>query len=104
MVRAEGSRPRGRGFKSRRILDGCKRFANYYIKEKLKIKVAKWGTPKKYLKKNFINFQFTLHMLTIKDYNLIERKKDRYASIKLLLPTLHVFYFKIFTKIVFACK
>ncbi len=43
-------------------------------------------------------------MLTIKDYNLIERKKDRYASIKLLLPTLHVFYFKIFTKIVFACK
>ncbi len=51
MVRAEGSRPRGRGFESRRKLDGCKRFASYYIKEKLKIKVAKWGTPKKYLKK-----------------------------------------------------
>ena len=32
----------------RRILDGCKRFASYYIKEKLKIKVAKWGTSKKY--------------------------------------------------------
>jgi hypothetical protein len=32
-------------------LDGCKQFASYYIKEKLKIKVAKWGTPKKYLKK-----------------------------------------------------
>ncbi len=47
MVRAEGSCPRGRGFKSRRILDGCKRIASYYIKEKLKIKVAKWGTPKK---------------------------------------------------------
>jgi hypothetical protein len=30
-----------------RILDGCKRFASYNIKEKLKIKVAKWGTPKK---------------------------------------------------------
>jgi hypothetical protein len=25
--------------------------ASYYIKEKLKIKVAKWGTPKMYLKK-----------------------------------------------------
>jgi len=47
VVRAEGSRPRGRGVKSRRKLDGCKRFASYYIKEKLKIKVAKWGTPKK---------------------------------------------------------
>jgi hypothetical protein len=30
------------------ILDGCKQFASYYIEEKLKIKVAKWGTPKKY--------------------------------------------------------
>ncbi len=28
--------------------------ASYYIKEKLKIKVAKWGTPKKYLKKNYV--------------------------------------------------
>ena len=51
MVRAEDSRPRGRGFESRRILDGRKRFASYYIRENLKIKVAKWGTPKKYLKK-----------------------------------------------------
>jgi len=25
--------------------------ASYYKKRKLKIKVAKWGTPKKYLKK-----------------------------------------------------
>jgi hypothetical protein len=54
VVRAEDSSPRGRGFESRRILDGCKQFARYYIKEKkLKIKVAKWGTPKKILKKNF---------------------------------------------------
>jgi hypothetical protein len=43
------SRPRGRGFEY--WMDAYKRFANYYIKEKLKIKVAKWGTPKKYLKK-----------------------------------------------------
>ncbi len=50
MVRAEDSRPIGRGFESRRILDGCKRFVSYYIKEKLKIKVAKRGTPKKYLR------------------------------------------------------
>jgi hypothetical protein len=26
--------------------------ASYHIKEKLKIKVAKWGTPKKIFKKN----------------------------------------------------
>ncbi len=51
VVKAEGSRPRGRGFKSCRILNGCKRFASYYIKEKLKIKVAKWSTPKKNIKK-----------------------------------------------------
>jgi hypothetical protein len=29
--------------------------ASYYIKEILKIKVAKWGTPKKYLKKQYPN-------------------------------------------------
>ena len=51
MVRAEDSRPRGRGFESRRIVDGCKQFTSYYIEEKLKIKVAKWGTPKKKKKK-----------------------------------------------------
>jgi hypothetical protein len=33
VVRAEDSSLRGRGFKSRRILDGCKQFASYYIKE-----------------------------------------------------------------------
>jgi hypothetical protein len=44
---AYGSWPRGCGFKPRhRIVDGWKWFASYYIKEKLKIKVAKWGTPK----------------------------------------------------------
>jgi hypothetical protein len=32
------------------LLNGCKRFATYYIKEKLKIKVAEWGAPKKILK------------------------------------------------------
>jgi hypothetical protein len=37
-----------------RILDGCKRFASYYSKEKWKIKVAKWCTPKNYLKKLYI--------------------------------------------------
>jgi hypothetical protein len=51
VVRAKDSRPRGRGFESRCILDECKRFASYYIKEKLKLKVAKWGTPKKIFKK-----------------------------------------------------
>jgi hypothetical protein len=52
VVRAEDSRLRGCRFESRHILDGCKRFASYYIKEKLKIKVAKWGPTKKILKKN----------------------------------------------------
>ena len=47
VVKADGSRPRGCGFKPwHRILYGCKRFARK-IEEKLKIKVAKWGTPKK---------------------------------------------------------
>jgi hypothetical protein len=35
------------------ILDGCKQIASYYIKKKLKIKVAKWGTPKKKKKKEY---------------------------------------------------
>jgi hypothetical protein len=51
MVKAGGSWPRGCGFKPRHhILDGCKQFASYYIKENLAIKVAKWGAPNKYLK------------------------------------------------------
>ncbi len=37
MVRAEDSCPIDRGFESRRILNGGKRFASYYIKEKLKL-------------------------------------------------------------------
>jgi hypothetical protein len=28
--------------------------ASYYIKEKLKIKVAKWGTPKKYFNNTLV--------------------------------------------------
>ncbi len=64
MVRAEDSRPRGRGFESRRIVDGCKRFASYYIKEKLKINVAKWGAPKKKrilatIHLNYISLEFS---------------------------------------------
>ncbi len=44
VAKADGSWPRGCGFKPRHcILDRCKQFASYYIKEKLKIKVAKWG-------------------------------------------------------------
>ncbi len=51
VVRAEDSRPRGRVFESRRILDGCKRFASYYIKEKLKNKGSQMGHTKKIFKK-----------------------------------------------------
>jgi hypothetical protein len=64
VVRAEDSRPNGRGFESRCILDGRKRFASYYIKEKLKIKVAKWGTPKKIFN-NFLNVIFRSFPLTV---------------------------------------
>ncbi len=53
VVMADGSWLRSCGFKTQhRILDGCKQFVSYFIKEKLKIKVAKQGTLKKYLKKN----------------------------------------------------
>jgi hypothetical protein len=52
VVKADGSRPRGRGFKPWHcIFDGCKRFTCYYVKEKFKIKVVKWGTPKKIFQK-----------------------------------------------------
>ncbi len=50
VVKADCSCLRGRGFKPRhRILDGCKLFVSYV--KKVKIKVAKWGTPKKIFKK-----------------------------------------------------
>ncbi len=51
VARAEDSRPRGRGFESRRILDGVSDASYYIPNERKRIKVAKWGTPKKYLKK-----------------------------------------------------
>jgi hypothetical protein len=47
VVRAEGSRPRGRGFESHRMLDGCKRFASYYIKRKIENKGSQMGHTKK---------------------------------------------------------
>jgi hypothetical protein len=51
MVRAEDSRPRGHGFEFRRILDGCKRFASYYIKRKIENKGSQMGHTKKNIKK-----------------------------------------------------
>ncbi len=41
---------RGCGFESRRILDGCKQFASYYIKEQFENKDIQMGHTKKYLK------------------------------------------------------
>jgi hypothetical protein len=49
VVRAKGSRPRGRGFEYCHILDGCKLAITYSMKKK--IKVAKWGTQKNIIKK-----------------------------------------------------
>ncbi len=66
------------GFKPwHRLLDGCKQFASYYIKEKLKIKVAKWGTPKKYLGKKLFYNQYFRYLLGL--VNLIKNisKKKR---------------------------
>ncbi len=53
VVKAEDSQLSGCGFKPRRrILDGVRKLASYYkLQWKNEIKVAKWGTPKKYLKK-----------------------------------------------------
>ena len=52
MVRAEDSHPRGHGFESRRILDGCKQIASYYIKRKIENKGSEMGHTKKIFKKN----------------------------------------------------
>ncbi len=50
MVKGEDSQLSDCGFEPRRrILDGVSE-ASYYVGKK-EIKVAKWGTPKKYLKK-----------------------------------------------------
>jgi hypothetical protein len=39
---------------------------SYYIKVKLKIKIAKWGTPKKYLKKNTYSLKNCFKIVIIK--------------------------------------
>ncbi len=54
VVKAEDSRPRGRGFKSPRILDGCKRFAIYYIKIKIENKGSQVGHTKKNIFKKLL--------------------------------------------------
>jgi len=52
VVKADGSWPRGCGFKTRQpILDGWKQFASYYIKEKLENKSSQIGHTKKIFKK-----------------------------------------------------
>jgi hypothetical protein len=53
VVRAEDSCPRGRRFESRLIMDGCKRFASYYIKRKIENKGSQMGHTKKKKKKSF---------------------------------------------------
>jgi hypothetical protein len=58
VVRAEDKRPRGRGFESRRILDGSKRFDSYYIKEKIENKGSQMGHTKKIFKKKENKFLF----------------------------------------------
>ncbi len=57
--------------------DGCKQFASYYIKRKIEIKVAKWGTPKKkniYLKKKkkiYKNFFKEISKIILHDGGLL---------------------------------
>ncbi len=52
VVNGDDLQSRDCGFESQRhILDGCKRCYSYYVIKKItKIKVAKWGTPKKIFK------------------------------------------------------
>jgi hypothetical protein len=52
VVRAEGSRPRGRGFESRCILDGCKLAITYSMKKEIKV-ASQMGHIKKDFKKRF---------------------------------------------------
>ncbi len=49
---------RGRGFESRRILDGFKRFASYYIKRKIENKCSQMGHTKKNIKKKKKKIQY----------------------------------------------
>ncbi len=62
MVKAEDSQLSGCGFKSRhRILDGCQRCLLLQLKI-MKVKVAKWGTPKKEV---YFNRRFEMHDISI---------------------------------------
>jgi hypothetical protein len=41
-------------------------FASYYLKKKkLKIKVTKWGTPKKYFKKDLNQLLVCIYLITV---------------------------------------
>jgi hypothetical protein len=66
VVKADGSSPRGRGFKTS---NPCTVYwmdvsdASYYIKEKSKIRVAKWGTPKNSFKKRSFVIKLSLQDL-----------------------------------------
>ncbi len=61
MVNGEDSQLSGCGFEPwRRILDGVSE-ASYYI-GKGDIKVAKWGTPKKYLKEKKLCVCYKLYL------------------------------------------
>jgi hypothetical protein len=62
VVRAENSRPRG---SNPAIYWMVVSDASYYIpNERKRIKVAKWGTPKKYLKKNhFLGIKLNKRLL-----------------------------------------
>jgi hypothetical protein len=52
VVKLEDSQLRGCGFEPRRrILNGVRDAIYYKLQWKKEIKVAKWGTPKKYLRK-----------------------------------------------------
>ena len=56
VVRAEDSCPRGRRFESRLIMDGCKRFASYYIKRKIENKGNQMGHKEKKILKEKKSF------------------------------------------------
>ena len=70
--------------------------ANYYIKEKLKVKVAKWGTPKKpktfpYLKLLLIIKTVQKTRLFCKNETVIDQKGNLTEVLKILLETKYVF-------------
>jgi hypothetical protein len=83
VVKADGSWPRGHGFKPRHcILVGCKLFDSYYIKEKIENKGSQMGHTKK---KYFLKILEFTKWLLLEDWSI-------YLSLVLVIRNWHILY------------